>query len=70
MDEPYKIFALKVLQVMSRGALEIWVTFKAFKPTSTEKLVTITQRKNVLEAEPWKFGLHFEPSSLFPLKSL
>ncbi len=51
MDEPYKIFALKVLQVMPGGTLEIWVAFWAFKPTSVEELVTINRRKNVLEGE-------------------
>jgi hypothetical protein len=51
-------------------ALEIWVAFWAFKPTSAKELVTISIRKNVLEVEPWKFGLHFEPSNLLPLKSL
>jgi hypothetical protein len=28
MDEPYKIFALKVLQVMPGDALEIWVAIE------------------------------------------
>jgi hypothetical protein len=30
----------------------------------------MSRRKSVLEAKPWKFGLHFEPSSLLSLKSL
>ncbi len=51
MEEPYKIFALKVLQVMPGDALEIWVAFWAFKPTSAEKLVTTSRRENVLEVE-------------------
>jgi hypothetical protein len=51
MDKPYKIFALKVLQVMPGGALEIWIAFCTFKPISAKELVITSRKKNVLETK-------------------
>jgi len=51
MDAPYKIFALKVLQVMPGDALEIWIAFCPFKPTSAKELVITSKTKSVLEAK-------------------
>jgi len=36
---------------MPGSALEIWIAFCAFKPTSVEELVITSRKKNVLEAK-------------------